>query len=289
MKAVIGTRGSELAVRQAEALVDFLVRAGVEVTWKRFTTSGDAWLAGPLDKQVGTGFFTKELEDALQAREVDLLIHSFKDVALDRPEGTVQACVPARFDPADWLVMRPDAPEAPVIGTSAERRRRFLERAFPKASFTWIRGNVPTRLQRVRDGVLRDEPLHGTLLAAAGLTRLGLDLSGLTVRPLREDELLPAPAQGALLAETRSDRMDLVEALKGFHDAGTARCVALERAVLAGLGGGCQQPLGALATLEGGEVHLRAAYAGPDGIRRGEARGADDRAVLAAVLREMGW
>ncbi|HOD34146.1 MAG TPA: hypothetical protein PKO12_11735, partial [Holophaga sp.] len=134
MKAVIGTRGSELAVRQAEALVDFLVRAGVEVTWKRFTTGGDAWLAGPLDKRVGTGFFTKELEDALEAREADLLIHSFKDVSLVRPEGVVQACVPLRFDPADWLVMRPDAPEAPVIATSAERRRRFLERAFPTAA-----------------------------------------------------------------------------------------------------------------------------------------------------------
>lgn len=289
MKAVVGTRGSELAVRQAEAMVDFLVQAGVEVTWKRFTTSGDAWLAGPLDKQVGTGFFTKELEDALASGEVDLLIHSFKDVALERPAGVVQACVPRREDPHDWLVMRPDAPANPVIGTSAERRRRFLAQAFPQATFTWIRGNVPTRLQRVRDGVLREAPLHGTLLAAAGLQRLGLDLSGLDVRPLREDELLPAPAQGALLAETRSDRLDLVEILRGFHDPAAARCAALERAVLAGLGGGCQQPLGALATLEGDIVHLRAAYAGDDGIRRGEARGADDRAVLAQVLKEMGW
>lgn len=289
MKAVIGTRGSELAVRQAESMVDYLVRQGVDVTWKRFTTSGDQWLAGPLDKQVGTGFFTKELEDALQAKDVDLLIHSFKDVALERPEGVITACVPPRENPVDWLIMRPDAPANPLIGTSAERRRRFLQRAFPEASFTWIRGNVPTRLQRVRDGILRDEPLHGTLLAAAGLQRLGLDLSGLTVRPLTEAELLPAPAQGALLAETRSDRPDLVEALLGFHCAQTARCVTLERAVLAGLGGGCQQPLGALATLEGDRIHLRAAFAGEGGIQRGEATGFDESVVLAEVLKGLGW
>lgn len=290
MKVVVGTRGSELAVRQAESMVDFLVKQGIEVVWKRFTTSGDKWLAGPLDKQVGTGFFTKELEDALEAGEVDLLIHSFKDVALERPKGTVTACIPRRENPVDLLVMRPDAPEAPVIGTSAERRRRFLERALPTASFTWIRGNVPTRLQRVRDGVLRDEPLHGTILAAAGLGRLGLDLSGLSVRPFTAEELLPAPAQGALFAETRGNRMDIVEALMGFHHPETARCASLERAVLAGLGGGCQQPLGAHATVGAdGQVHLRAAFAAEDGIRQGEAKGFDDGAVLAEVLKGMGW
>ncbi len=289
MKIVVGTRGSELAIKQAEAMVAFLADQGVELEWRKFTTSGDAWLAGPLDKSTGTGFFTRELEDALNVGEVDLLIHSFKDVALERPAGIVTACVPVRENPVDLLVMRQDAPDAPVIGTSAERRRRFLERAFPKASFTWIRGNVPTRLQRVRDGILRDAPLHATILAAAGLGRLGLDLSGLKVRPLTPDELLPAPAQGALLAETRSDRPDIVDILKGFHDPATARRVALERGVLAGIGGGCQQPLGALATLrEDGTMHLRAAFAGDDGLREAEAEG-DDADVLARVLQGMGW
>ncbi|MCE1230096.1 MAG: hydroxymethylbilane synthase [Firmicutes bacterium] len=287
---VVGTRGSELAVRQAESMVQYLIDQGLEVTWKRFTTSGDAWLAGPLDKQVGTGFFTKELEDSLEAREADLLIHSFKDVALERPAGVIQACVPLRENPEDWLVMRPDAPSHPVIGTSSERRRRFLEKALPHASFTWIRGNVPTRLQRVRDGLLRDEPLHGTVLAAAGLERLGLDLSGLEVRPLRADELLPAPAQGALLAETREDRRDIVEALKGFHDAATARCARLERLVLAGIGGGCQQPLGAHALLlPNGDVRLRAAFAGEDGLRWAEAEGEDEIQVVKEVVKGLGW
>jgi len=290
MRAVIGTRGSELAVRQAEPLVRFLLAQGIEVTWKRFTTRGDAWLAGPLDKQVGAGFFTRELEESLLCGEVDLLVHSFKDVALERPAGIVRACVPRREDPSDWLVMRPDAPSRPLIGTSSERRRRFLEKALPEAAFTWIRGNVPTRLQRLREGELRGEPLHGTVLAASGLLRLGLDLSGLEVRPLRSGELLPAPAQGALLAETRVDRGDLIEALGGFHDPETERCVRLERAVLEGIGGGCQQPLGALAELlPGGGIRLRAAFAGEKGLRWAESEGLEESRVLAEVMEGLGW
>jgi hydroxymethylbilane synthase len=288
MKIILGTRGSLLAVQQSEALVAHLRAKGVEVEWKRFTTHGDQWLAGPLGKETGTGFFTKELEEALLAKDVDLLIHSFKDVALDRPAGIVTACVPEREDSADWLVMRPDAPENPVIGTSAERRLKFLSKALPKASFTWIRGNVPTRLQRVREGELRGEPLHGTILAAAGLRRLGLDLSGLDVRPFRRDELLPAPAQGALLAECREDDPAIREALQDFHHPFTARCVALERAVLRGIGGGCQQPLGAIASQEPEGFTLRAAYAGPEGIRWGLSRKEDDKAMVEEVLRGLG-
>jgi hydroxymethylbilane synthase len=288
MKIVLGTRGSLLAVQQSEDLVAFLKAAGHEIEWRRFTTHGDQWLAGPLGKETGTGFFTKELEQALLAGEVDMLIHSFKDVSLERPEGIVTACVPQREDSSDWLVMRPDAPANPVIGTSSERRLRFLEKALPGASFTWIRGNVPTRLQRVREGELRDQPLHGTILAAAGLRRLGLDLSGLSVRPLEPHELLPAPAQGALLVEARQGDQALLEALSGFHHPQTERMVRLERGVLAGIGGGCQQPLGALAVAEAGGVRLRAGYAGPEGLRWAEAAGPDDAAVLAEVLRGLG-
>ena len=293
MKIVLGTRGSRLAVQQSEDLVAHLRSAGHAVEWKRFTTHGDQWLAGPLGKEEGAGFFTKELEEALLAKDVDLLIHSFKDVALDRPAGVITACVPKREDAADWLVMRPDAPEHPVIGTSSERRLKFLSQALPKASFTWIRGNVPTRLQRVRDGVLRDEPLHGTVLAAAGLRRLGLDLTGLEVRAFQPHELLPAPAQGALLAECRDGDEGILEALKAFHDPLTLRCVTLERNVLRGIGGGCQQPLGALAVLEEDGLQLRAAYAGPEGIRTGESRSSLTRAVsdetlVKDVLRGLG-
>lgn len=290
-RVVIATRGSQLAVGQAEFLVEHLRTRGFEVEWRRFTTSGDQWLAGPLNEARGTGFFTKELEDALSVGSADLLIHSLKDVALARPEGYVVACIPEREDPSDWLVSRPDLdlPTA-TIGTSSVRRERMLQAAWPGTSFTWIRGNVPTRVQRVREGLLRDLPLHGTLLAASGLKRLALDLSDLNVRPLTPEELLPAPGQGALLAETRTDRPDLIEAFASLHHAPTQRCVELERRVLAGIGGGCQQPLGALATVRSdGGVRLRAAFAGEDQILRAEAEGLDDEAVLASVLEQLGW
>ena len=289
MKIVLGTRGSQLAVQQSEALVAYLEAAGHSLEWKRFTTHGDKWLAGPLGKETGTGFFTRELEESLLAREVDMLIHSFKDVSLERPEGIITACVPEREDPADLLLMRPGAPEHPVIGTSSERRLRFLEKALPEASFTWIRGNVPTRVQRVKDGELRGEPLHGTILAAAGVRRLGLDLGGLEVRPFAARELLPAPAQGALLVEARQGDQALIDALAGFHHPRTLHLVTLERAVLAGIGGGCQQPLGALAeTLPDGRIRLRAGYAVAGELRWAEAAGADDADLVAQVLRGLG-
>ncbi len=286
---IIGTRGSLLAVAQAQFLVDHLAAKGYAVEWKRYTTSGDQWLNGRLEESRGSGFFTKELEEALADGTVDLLIHSLKDVALQRPEGVQVACIPAREDFSDWLVMRKDAPQDCVIGTSSVRRERMLAGIFPEARFTWIRGNVPTRVQRVREGEMRGEPLHGTVLAAAGLRRLELELKDLDVRALTPEELLPAPGQGALLAETRSDRADLIAALADLHHAPTARCVGLERAVLAGIGGGCQQPLGALAqVLEDGRVRLRGAFASATANHQGEALGRDDAFLVSSVLSQMG-
>ncbi|MFN8012797.1 MAG: hydroxymethylbilane synthase [Holophagaceae bacterium] len=286
---IVGTRGSKLATAQAEFLVEHLKAKGFEVAWKLFTTSGDRWLEGPLDQRGGTGFFTKELEDALVQGQVDVLIHSLKDVAIERPAGIVTACIPEREDPSDWMVMRRDFPADGVVGTSSVRRERMLRAAHPDWRFTWIRGNVPTRVQRVRDGRLRDEPLHATLLAASGLKRLGLDLADLDVRPMAPEELLPAPGQGALLAETRPDRADVIEAFAGLHCETTARCVALERGVLKGLGGGCQMPLGALATVDaGGAIRLRAVHAADDGIRRSESEARDDAEALRAVLAGLG-
>jgi hydroxymethylbilane synthase len=289
----VGTRSSKLALAQARPLVDFLRTQGFEIEWREFTTSGDKWLAGPLDERGGSGFFTRELEDSLLAGEVDLLIHSLKDVALDRPVGIVPACIPKREDPRDVLLLRADAPafaDGPTIGTSSVRRERMLSAAYPAAKFIWIRGNVPTRVQRVREGVLRDEPLHGTVLAAAGLRRLELNLEGLVTRAFEPHELLPAPGQGALLAETREDAGHVLEALKGYHDSVTARCVLMERSVLRGIGGGCQQPLGALALPLGrGLFKLEAAYADADGLRHGAAEGQQDEDLAGLVLRQMGF
>ncbi len=283
-RVVLGTRGSLLAVEQARPVAAHLEAKGWEVDWRRFTTHGDRWLEGPLDSHRGAGFFTRELEEALQHGALDLVVHSLKDVALERPEGLVTACIPRREDPLDWLLMRADAPTHPRIGTGAVRRQQLLCRTLPEATFTWIRGNVPTRLQHLRAGELRGEPLHGTLLAAAGLRRLGLDLSDLCVPRLAPEELLPAPGQGALLAECRAGHAALLEALSDLHHEATGRCVALERAVLAGLGGGCQQPLGAFAeALPEGRFRLRAAFARPSGIVDAEGLGSEAQALATVT------
>ncbi len=280
MKTItLGTRGSLLAVEQSRATEAFLQSLGIDVRWKAFTTHGDQWQSGPLAKADRTGLFTRELELALLEGQVDLLIHSFKDVPLERPEGIITACVPKREDPSDLLITRPgmdwDAPH--TLGTSSVRRERMLKKVFPRANFTWIRGNVPTRIQRVREGVLRDEALHGTLLASAGVKRLKLDLSDLATRHLSYDELLPAPAQGALLLEARADHSELLECLKAFHDAATARAVSLERGLLKALGGGCQLPLGCLAQeLENGQMRLRAAFDVDGELRFADETGFDE-------------
>lgn len=295
-KITVGTRGSLLAVEQARPMVDFLRSKNVEVAWREFTTHGDKWLAGPLEKAGNTGLFTKELEDSLLAEEVDLLIHSLKDVSLERPAGIITACIPERANPLDLLIMRPDSPANPTVGTSSIRRERILKELMPTAALTWIRGNVPTRIQRVRDGIMRDAPVHGTLLAAAGVERLQaagksgekIILSDLDVRVLSPEELLPAPGQGALLAETRSNRPDILDLLSEYHHQPTAQCVALERGVLAAIGGGCQQPLGAYATLEpNGIFRLRAAYAGERGIIKWEGAGSDPLPLLEACRRHL--
>ena len=288
MKIILGTRGSQLAVRQAETLAAYLSTLGYVIEWKHFTTSGDRWLSGTLDKVCGSGFFTRELEASLLSREVDVIVHSFKDVSIERPDGIVMACVPERVDPGDLLIMRLDAPNNPTIGTSSERRLRFVSKLLPNANFTWIRGSVPTRIRQVRSGVLRGEPLHGTILAIAGIKRLGIDISDMNVRIFKPSELLPAPAQGAILVETRRENRYLLKILANFHHRLTYRLVSIERAVLAGIGGGCQQPLGALAVYEpDGQIYLRASYIVGDRHIWVEDRNADGKVLVDNILQKL--
>lgn len=287
-KIVLGTRGSHLAVQQAKILSTYLELSGYKVEWKYITTSGDRWLSGSLCKTYGNGFFTRELEVALLAREVDVIVHSFKDIPLERPDGIVTACVPQRGDSTDLLLMRLDAPDYPTIGTSSERRLRFVSKIMPHANFTWIRGSVPTRIQQVRNGTLRGIPLHGTILASAGIKRLGIDISDMNVRAFDLTELLPAPAQGAILVETHRENTDILNVLANLHHSLTYRLVMLERAVLAGIGGGCQQPFGALAVYEpDGKVYLRAAYVMGDRHIWAEGRDSDDKSLVATILKKL--
>lgn len=287
-KVILGTRGSQLAVRQANIVALCLEASGYIVEWRYITTHGDQWLSGSLGKIYGSGFFTRELDAAVLAREVDVAVHSFKDVPLERPSGIVTACVPEREDSNDLLLIRPDAPANPTIGTSSERRLRFVSHLMPNANFTWIRGSVPTRIQQVRNGTLRGFPLHGTILAAAGIKRLGIDISDLNVRALEPNELLPAPAQGAILVETHCENAAILSVLDKLHHPLTYRLVMLERAVLAGVGGGCQQPLGALAIRESDEqIYLRVAYIIGDRYIWVEDRNINDKILVDTILQKL--
>lgn len=268
---VLGTRGSDLALAQSKMVRDALEAAhpGLKVVQKIITTTGDARTAMPLHEPTaeGAGLFTKQLEEALLSGEIDLAVHSLKDLPVETPAGLVLAAILPRAPIDDLLISRhagglAGLPPGSVIGTSSPRRALLLKHRRPDLTMVPIRGNVPTRLAKVAGSSDYD----ATLLAAAGLRRLGHDLSagmlnveGLALSVESLDWMLPAPGQGAIAVETRTgDRA--VELLRALHDATTARCVEAERLVLKYLGGGCHLALGALATESAGGLSLRAAF-----------------------------
>ncbi|MFM8233970.1 MAG: hydroxymethylbilane synthase [Holophagaceae bacterium] len=243
---IIGTRSSELAKIQAMPIHDHLVQQGYSISWKLFTTSGDVWQLGPLNPSRGNDFFTKEIDQALIQGEIDVAVHSLKDLSVARPESLVFACIPPRFDPADWLIHTQPLDKIITIGTSSVRREKMLQAAWPNVEFTWIRGNISTRIEKLKIGHLRDQPLQGIVLAAAGIKRMNIDLKDLFVTPISYEDCLPAPGQGAIVAEIRRDDIGLRDDLSTLSHQTTYECVTGERKLLRELGGGCQMPLGAL-------------------------------------------
>lgn len=243
---IIGTRSSELAKIQATPIHDQLAKLGYKVSWKLFTTSGDIWQQGPLDPSRGNDFFSKEIDRALITREIDVAVHSLKDLSVSRPDGLIFACIPTRFDPADWLIHTHPLEKITKIATSSVRREKMLQAAWPKIEFTWIRGNITTRVASIKNGSVRSQLIQGTVLAAAGLKRLNIDLNGLYVTPISFDDCLPAPGQGAIVAEIRVEDQDLKASLEPLSHSLTTECVNAERMLLKKLGGGCQMPLGVL-------------------------------------------
>lgn len=237
-KITIGTRGSPLAIAQAN-----LARAAIEklapsipVATKIFVTQGDKKRDWSLEKTGGKGLFTSELENALVAGEIDVAVHSAKDLPTALAAGTALAgCLP-RADARDVFVFREnlsgDVPEK--IATGSPRRRAQAKALFPSANFVELRGNIRTRLQKIADGAIAD----ATFLAAAGLARLGIsEFPGLKFRALSFAEMVPAAAQAAIALQTR-DGSDAAF-LAGACDSATSRAVAVERAFLAALGEGC--------------------------------------------------
>lgn len=258
MRLRIGTRGSRLALAQAEEVAALLAERGHETEIAPMTTAGDRG-ASPAASPAGSkGLFVAEITDAVARGEVDLAVHSAKDLPSEDPPGIVVAAVPQRGLPYDVLVSREEElPEGPVVGTSSLRRRAQLVRIHRNAEVRDLRGNVDTRLRRMAEG-----ELDALVLAAAGLARLGL--SPPHVRPLPVDEMVPAPGQGALAVQARADD-EAAEAAAAIDHPASRAAFETERRVVALLGGGCRLPLGAYAEPRANAVRLLAVVVRPDG------------------------
>jgi hydroxymethylbilane synthase len=268
----IATRESALALWQAEHIRARLIAQypGMVIDLLGLTTQGDRIVDQPLAEIGGKGLFIKELEVAMDEGRADLAVHSLKDVPMEMPPGFVLASITAREDARDAFVSNhygglADLPQGAVVGTSSLRREAQLRERYPHLQIDALRGNVNTRLRKLDEG-----QYDAIILAAAGLKRLGF---GARIAALLEpDECLPAPGQGALALECRSDRANIRAALAPLADLGTTLATTAERAFSRALGGSCHTPLAAYAEWEEGTLWLRGLLSGRDGrdILRGE-------------------
>lgn len=274
-QVVIGTRGSQLALWQADWVQAELSARFPEIIFsqKRISTTGDKILDSSLAAIGDRGLFVKEIELALENGEIDLAVHSMKDVPTSLPPKLKISAITRREDPRDVLISAKwrglfDLPPGARVGTSSLRRIAQLKAVRPDLVFEPIRGNIGTRLRK-----LSELELDAVILAAAGVLRLGL--ADQITEYLPFEVSLPAVGQGALGIETRADDERIIELVQTLHDPATAACVEAERAFLAQLEGGCQVPIGALAQVDGDEVHLAGVIASVDGARvfRGYERG----------------
>jgi hydroxymethylbilane synthase len=264
---VIGTRGSPLALAQVDIIAGLL--HGVMVERKIIKTSGDRFMDASLSATGGKGLFTKEIEDLLLAGDINLAVHSLKDLPTQLPEGLTIAAVPEREDAHDVLISAKyqsvgELPKGARIGTSSVRRKAQLLARRPDLQIAEIRGNVGTRLQKASE-------YDGIILAAAGIKRLGLTAPA---HPLDFDLMIPAVGQGIIACETREADLETQEVLAAINHADTLACAEAERVFLRALGGGCQLPYAGHATVTGRQLRLIGARFEPD-IRRVDLTGTD--------------
>jgi hydroxymethylbilane synthase len=247
-KLTIGTRGSKLALWQAYFTQDKLAELGIESELKIIKTQGDRVQHLSFDKLEGKGFFTKEIEEELLAGSIDLAVHSMKDMPTTQPEGLCLTAISYREDPADCLVLRKERtdnskilrlPDNPIVGTSSARRKALLKSFREDVVLKDIRGNVPTRLRKLQEG-----QFDAIVLAMAGIKRLGLDMSDFDTIRLNPKEFVPAPAQGVLAWQTKTDNKTVRKILRKIHNGDVLQCTNVERKVLRLLDGGCHLPLG---------------------------------------------
>jgi len=266
-RIVIASRESALAMWQARYVQSRLAALypRTEITVLGLTTEGDRRLDVSLAKIGGKGLFIKELEEALASGRADIAVHSMKDVPMLLPAGFTLAAVMQRENPRDAFVSSRYAalsamPSGARVGTSSLRRECQVRARYPQLDVRPLRGNVATRLRRLDEGAF-----DAILLAAAGLFRLGLEQRVTAL--LEPDESLPAPGQGALGLECRSERTELLDLVKPLEHRETLLCVTAERALSRSLSGSCNVPLGAFAQLSGTQLRLRAFVGMPDGSR----------------------
>ena len=283
---ILGTRGSKLALTQAETCAERLRAAGLRVEVRIVRTTSDHHPETPLSVIDRRDVFTRQLDEALLAGEIDLAVHSLKDVPTELPEGITLAAVTERHDPSDALVSdeRYDVDglaKGAVVATSSLRRRAQLLHRRPDLRIVEIRGNVDTRIRKMREG-----EADAVVLARAGLERLGLDSPHTVIPP---DTMLPAVGQGALTAATHEDHPLRKRVRETLNHESTESAILAERALLRALEGGCRVPVGALGVVEGGAVRLRGLVASPDGalVYRGQAEGEDPEEVGERLAREL--
>ena len=245
----IGTRGSALALWQARQAQNMLGIVGLRSELVPISSSGDKALQKPLYEMGVQGIFTKELDAALLEGQIDVAVHSMKDVPTQLPKGITTAFIPKRGPVADVFIFKNEAWEVnkSVVATSSLRRAAQWMHKYPHHSIIDIRGNVPTRLKK-----LERLDCEGTIMAIAGLKRLEM----LPKRHTVLDWMVPAPAQGALLVTALEASKDLLAKLSPLNDDETALCVEQERIFLRELEGGCTAPIGALARIEGDQIHF---------------------------------
>lgn len=266
-KIIVGSRRSKLAMTQTKWVINKLKQLGVpyEFEIKEIVTKGDKILDVTLSKVGGKGLFVKEIEQAMLNGEIDMAVHSMKDMPAVLPEGLTIGCVPVREDFRDVLISKNyetlrDLKEGSIIGTSSLRRSAQLLATRPDLKIKWIRGNIDTRLQK-----LKEEDYDAIILAAAGLSRMGWSEEVVT-EFLDPSICLPAVGQGALAIECRDDDHELKEMLLKLNDVKTELAVKAERAFLHEMEGGCQVPIAGIAQVDQDQkITLTALVASPDG------------------------
>jgi hydroxymethylbilane synthase len=258
----IGSRGSQLALWQSRWVSYRLEQLGAASRIEIIKTTGDKITDVALSKVGTKGLFTKELEEALLARTIDVAVHSLKDVPTELPDGLTLMALPQREDPRDAIVGKrlAELPRGARVGTSSLRRASQLRAARPDLIIESVRGNLDTRLRKLDTG-----GFQAIVLAAAGLRRLGWEDRIAELLPI--ETMCPAVGQGALAIETRDEATPAMEVVRRLDHEPTRIAVTAERALLGALGGGCQVPIGAHAWQENGSLCLRAVVAVPDGSR----------------------